>query len=167
MASIVQTLPFRSRGAWLARRDAERWRGPPARGKVGTGEAWRQDRILPMRAPFAALVAGSFAAFATPLQAQDTIDAAILDRVAEIAATGYADPDAAVVSGVRKSLARNGMGYCGDVTIEDGDGVTLFHVLLETAGGPSVLRLADYPESDMSPNAQTVRQLMKNFGCAE
>jgi len=30
-----------------------------------------------------------------------------------------------------------------------------------------VLRLADYPESDMSPNAQTVRQLMKNFGCAE
>jgi hypothetical protein len=59
------------------------------------------------------------------------------------------------------------MGYCGDVTVEDGDGVTLFHVLLETAGGPSVLRLADYPESDISPNAQTVRQMMKNFGCVD
>lgn len=100
----------------------------------------------------------------TPVQAQE-IDPAILDRVAEIAATGYADPGGAVVTGVFKSRARNGMGYCGDVTVEDGEGVTLFHVLLETAGGPSVLRLADYPESDMSQNAQVVRQLMKNFGC--
>lgn len=119
-----------------------------------------------MRAHIAVFVVGSLVAFATPLQAQE-IDPTILDRVAEIAATGYADPGAAVVTGVFKSRARNGMGYCGDVTIEDGEGVTLFHVLLETAGGPSVLRLADYPESDMSPNAQTVRQLMKNFGCVE
>lgn len=116
-----------------------------------------------MRALFA-LVA--LVPLALPAAAQD-IDQAILDRVAEIAVTGYADPGGAVVTGVRKSLARNGMGYCGDVTVEEGDGVTLFHVLLETAGGPSVLRLADYPESDLSPNAQTVRQMMKNFGCVE
>jgi hypothetical protein len=116
-----------------------------------------------MRALFAAI---AFAPLAFPAAAQD-IDQTILDRVAEIAVIGYADPAAAVVTGVRKSLARNGMGYCGDVTVEEGDGVTLFHVLLETAGGPSVLRLADYPESDTSPNAQTVRQMMKNFGCVE
>ena len=118
-----------------------------------------------MRPALIALAAGLFVAVA-PLQAQD-IDPTILDQVAEIATSGYADPAAAVVTGVFKSRARNGMGYCGDVTVEGGDKVTLFHVLLETAGGPSVLRLADYPESDMSPNAQTVRQLMKNFGCAE
>lgn len=116
-----------------------------------------------MRALFAVI---ALAPLAFPAFAQD-IDRAILDRVAEIAVTGYVDPATAVVTGVFKSLARNGMGYCGDVTVEDGDGVTLFHVLLETAGGPSVLRLADYPESDTSPNAQTVRQLMKNFGCVE
>jgi len=118
-----------------------------------------------MRAALIALAAVPFVATA-PVQAQE-IDPAILDRVAEIAATGYADPGAAVVTDVFKSLARNGMGYCGDVTVEGGDEVTLFHVLLETAGGPSVLRLVDYPESDMSPNAQTVRQLMRNFGCVE
>ena len=118
-----------------------------------------------MHPAFIAFAAGLFVAIA-PVHAQD-IEPATLDRVAEIAAAGYADPAAAVVTGVRKSLARNGMGYCGDVTVEGGDEVTLFHVLLETAGGPSVLRLADYPESDMSPNAQTVRQLMKNFGCVE
>lgn len=118
-----------------------------------------------MRPAFLAAAAGLFATIAPALG--ENVDQAILDRVAAIAVTGYAHPAAAVVTGVRKSLARNGMGYCGDVTVEDGDGVTLFHVLLETAGGPSVLRLADYPESDTSPNAQTVRQMMKNFGCVE
>jgi hypothetical protein len=119
-----------------------------------------------MRAPIIVFAVASLVAVATPVHAQ-VIDPAILDRVAEIATNGYADPGSAVVTGVFKSRARNGMGYCGDVTVEGGDEVTLFHVLLETAGGPSVLRLADYPESDMSPNAQTVRQLMKNFGCVE
>lgn len=103
---------------------------------------------------------------AAPVAAQD-IDAATLARVAEIAARDYADPEAAIVTGVFKSRARNGMGYCGEITLEGGAGVTTFHVLIESAMGPSVLMLADYPESDMSPNAQTVRQLMSNFGCTE
>ena len=117
-----------------------------------------------MRPAFLAVAAALSAAL--PAVAQD-IDRPTLDRVAVIATTGYVDPAVAVVTEVRKSRARNGMGYCGDVTVEDGSGITLFHVLLETAGGPSVLRLSDYPESDQSPNAQTVRQTMKNFGCAE
>ena len=115
----------------------------------------------------AATLVAIFASNAVVSAAED-VAPAIAAEVAGIATRGYADPAAAVVSGVFKSRARNGMGYCGEVTVEpEGGGTTVFHVLLETAGGPSVLRLADYPESDMSPNAQTVRQLMKNFGCAE
>jgi hypothetical protein len=102
-----------------------------------------------------------------PPAGAQAVDPAIIERVTVIATSGYTDPGAATVAGVFKSLARNGMGYCGEVTMEGSDGVTVFHVLLETAGGPSVLRLADYPDTDVSPNAQTVRQLMKNFGCTE
>jgi hypothetical protein len=124
-----------------------------------------------MRLPLFTLVAATM--IVPPAVAED-IDQATIERVTDIATSGYADPGAATVTGVFKSLARNGMGYCGEVTVEGGEvtvegggSVTVFHVLLETAGGPSVLRLADYPDTDMSPNAQTVRQLMKNFGCTE
>lgn len=99
--------------------------------------------------------------------AQEAVDPAVVEQVTVIATRGYLTPATAIVTNVHKSLARNGMGYCGEVTIEDGDGITVFHVLLETTGGPSVLRLADFPESDTSANAVAVRQLMKNFGCTD
>ncbi len=121
-----------------------------------------------MRFPFAAaLLAVSASAFAQYPAFADEIEPATLDRVVEIATSGYARPDVAVVGEVHKSRARNGLGYCGTVSVESGDGVTAFHVLLETAGGPSVLRLADYPEGDTSANAVAVRQLLKNFGCTD
>jgi hypothetical protein len=117
--------------------------------------------FLPAAAIFCVIVPGA------PSLAEG-LDPATLAAVAEIATRDYANPGAAIVSGVRKSLARNGMGYCGEVTVEPaGAGTTVFHVLLETAGGPSVLRLVDFPESDTSANAGAVRQMMKNFGCVE
>lgn len=114
----------------------------------------------------AATLVGVIASNAVVTAAED-IDPATLVAVTEIATRDYVDPDAAIVSGVQKSRARNGMGYCGEVTLEDGEGVSVFHVLLESTNGPSVLLAADYPETDTSPNANTVRHLMKAFGCVE
>lgn len=117
------------------------------------------------------LLAGLAGALVSPALslawAQDAVDQVIVDQVTVIATKGYANPDAAVVTNVRKSLARNGLGYCGEVTVEEGDGVATFHVLLDSASGPSVLRLSDFPDEDQSASAVTVRQLMKNFGCTE
>ena len=48
-----------------------------------------------------------------------------------------------------------------------GGDFTVFHAILAGGTGPSVLRMADFPESDQSSNATTVRQMMKNFGCVE
>ena len=76
---------------------------------------------------------------------------------------------AATVRNVRKSRARNGLGYCGEVSLDGGSGgFTLFHVILAGKdSAASVLRLSDYPDSDQSRNAAMVRQLFVNFGCIE
>ncbi|MCR4281872.1 MAG: hypothetical protein NUV72_02435 [Bauldia sp.] len=103
---------------------------------------------------------------AAPAAAQD-IDQTTIDLVTATATKGYAAPEAAVVSNIRKSRARNGSGYCGEVTLEGSTGTTVFHVILETPSGPSVLRLADFPSPDTDPNAATVNALMHNFGCVE
>lgn len=98
----------------------------------------------------------------------EEIDAATLDAVTALATRGYVDPTAAEVRNVRKSLARNGMGYCGEVSVEAEDGVfTVFHAIIESGTGPSVLRLADYPPNPLDPNAMTVAEMMRNFGCTE
>jgi hypothetical protein len=95
------------------------------------------------------------------------IEAATLSAVLALATRDLADPGAAHVRNIHKSLARNGQGYCGEVSLADGRDFTIFHAILEGGTGPSVLRLADFPESDQSSSATTVRQLMKNFGCVE
>lgn len=116
---------------------------------------------------FLLLSAVAAASLLASAHAQEAVEATIIEQVTVIAVKGYADPDAAIVTNVRKSLARNGKGYCGEVTLEEGEGTTTFHVLLETANGPSVLRLSDFPETDTSNNANAVRTLLHNFGCVE
>ena len=37
----------------------------------------------------------------------------------------------------------------------------------DKGNGASVLRLVDYPDSDTSRNAETVRRMMVNFGCTK
>jgi hypothetical protein len=95
------------------------------------------------------------------------MDESTLDAVVVLAAKGYKAPEAAEVRGVHKSLARNGLGYCGEISIETGEGFTVFHVILadQDGAGASVLRLADYPEEDQSRDAAAVRRMMQNFGC--
>jgi hypothetical protein len=113
------------------------------------------------------LICACLALLASPATAQD-IDRATLASVEALATRGYADPGAAVVRNVHKSLARNGMGYCGEVSVEgDGSSFTVFHAIVESGTGPSVLRLSDFAPDPLDPNAMAVVQMMRNFGCTE
>ena len=112
----------------------------------------------------AAALAVLFAA-TTPLLADD-IDAATLEKVRLAASKGYAHPEAATIKNVKKSLATNGSGYCGEINIEDTtDTVTTFHVILETPTGPSVLRLIDFQNPETDPQAKTVHEIFLHVGC--
>jgi hypothetical protein len=95
------------------------------------------------------------------------IDAGTVSAIMALATRDLGEPDAAHLRRLHKSLARNGKGYCGEVSRVAGGDFTVFHAILENGTGPSVLRLADYPEEDRSPSAVAVRRLMRNFGCIE
>jgi hypothetical protein len=96
----------------------------------------------------------------------DEPDQPTLDKVLAAATKGYARPEIARIRNVRKSLAVNGSGYCGEITVEDAvETYTTFHVLLDTPSGPSVLRLSDFKTPESDPQAATVHQMMRNFGC--
>jgi hypothetical protein len=96
----------------------------------------------------------------------DEPDQPTLDKVLAAATKGYARPEIAKIRNVRKSLAVNGSGYCGEITVEDAvETYTTFHVLLDTPNWPSVLRLSDFKTPESDPQAATVHQMMRNFGC--
>lgn len=113
------------------------------------------------------LLSGIFAACLPSFALAAIVEESTLDAIVLLAAKGYTAPEAAEVRGVHKSLARNGLGYCGEISVGAGEGFTVFHVILadEDGGGASVLRLADYPDEDQSQNAVAVRRMMRNFGC--
>jgi hypothetical protein len=121
-----------------------------------------------MRASFAVLVASAMLSATIALAGAEKIEAATLDAITAVATKGYVHPASAAVRNVRKSRAKNGLGYCGEVSVEGGGGFTLFHVILAGKdSAASVLRLADYPDSDRSRNAMAVRRLLVDFGCTE
>lgn len=102
-----------------------------------------------------------------PARAEDQIEASTLDAIFVLATKGYNQPAVAEVRNVRKSLARNGRGYCGEVTIEGGGGFTVFHAILGEGTDASVLRLADYEPESSNNFAENVARLMHNFGCTD
>jgi hypothetical protein len=116
----------------------------------------------------AAVVAAALSA-AGALADDEAIAASTLAAIAALATKGYVHPTAATIRNVRKSKARNGLGYCGEVSLDGGSGgFTLFHVILAgNESTASILRLSDYPDGDQSRNAVMVRQLFVNFGCIE
>lgn len=122
---------------------------------------------FPMRLAFLfflAVTASAPFAFA----AGETIEASTLDAIAALATRGYANPSAVELRSVHKSKAMNGLGYCGEVTLAEGGGFTVFHVILgENGAAGTVLRLAEFPENDQSPHAVVVRQMLRDFGCIE
>ncbi len=98
--------------------------------------------------------------------AEEAIDDATRIAVATLATRGFADPTGATIRNLRKSLARNGLGYCGEVSLPEG-GFTVFHAILgENGKAGSVIRMSEFPASDESPTAVAVRQMLKNVGCA-
>ena len=99
--------------------------------------------------------------------AEDAIDDATRIAVAELATRGFAEPTAATIRNLHKSLARNGLGYCGEVSLPEG-GFTAFHAILGEKGEAGmIIRMSEFPASDESPTAQAVRQMMKNVGYVE
>jgi hypothetical protein len=121
-----------------------------------------------MRLCLAAAVASAVLLPMTVLADEEKVEASTLDAITALATKGYGQPAAASIRNIHKSLARNGLGYCGEVSLEVGGGFTVFHVIVAGKDSPaSVLRLADYPDSDQSRNAVSVRRLMVNFGCLE
>ena len=119
-----------------------------------------------MRRHFAAL---TLALLVNPFAAaaDEPIDDATRVAAATLATRGFADPTAATIRNLHKSLARNGLGYCGEVSLPDG-GFTAFHAILgENGAAGTVIRLSEFPAGDESPSAVAVRQMMKNVGCVE
>jgi hypothetical protein len=112
------------------------------------------------------ILAGAVLAVAGGSAFAESIEQATLDQVLMAASKGYTRPAEAKIRNVHKSLAVNGSGYCGEITIEaTPETYTTFHVILETANGPSVLRLSDFGAPETSPQSATVNQMMHNFGC--
>jgi hypothetical protein len=125
-------------------------------------------RSLLLTAALAVAFAQVPALAAEPAEPAAPVDAQTLAAVTAVATKGYAHPEAAEVRSVTKSRARNGMGYCGEVSVEGSEGTfTAFHALLETANGTSVIRLSDYPEAEDDPQTVAVLRLLTNFGCRE
>jgi hypothetical protein len=121
-----------------------------------------------MRVVLAAATAAAILSPAVLLAEEEKIDAGTLAAVTRVATKGYHQPATASVRNIHKSKARNGLGYCGEVSLETGTGFTLFHAILAGKDNPaSVLRLADYPDGGQNRNAVAVRRLMANFGCLE
>ncbi len=114
---------------------------------------------------FRVAVAALVFASAPALAAEEAVDDATLASVSETATKGYAHPEAATVRSVHKSLATSGTGYCGEVSIENSTEFTVFHVILKTDAGKSVLRLSDFPHPESNPQDATVHQFMRNVGC--
>src|SRR4051812_14225092 len=104
-------------------------------------------KSLFMRVFLAAAIAAAVLSPTMLAAAEEMIDASTLDAVSTLATKGYQRPTAASIRHIHKSKARNGLGYCGEVSLEGGAGFTPFHAILAAKDSPaSVLRLADYPE---------------------
>jgi hypothetical protein len=110
------------------------------------------------------LVSAGFAQAASDVPA---IDEATMKAIVALATRGYAEPGKAEIKNVHLSKAKNGKGYCGEVTIEGKGEFTVFHVILGEGSDATVIRLSDYPAKTGNNYAETVARMMHNFGCTE
>ena len=95
-----------------------------------------------MRVVLVAAMAAVILAPAVLVAEEEEIDAATLAAVTTLATKGYHQPATASIRNIHKSKARNGLGYCGEVSLENGGGFTLFHAILAGKDSPaSLLRL--------------------------
>lgn len=93
------------------------------------------------------------------------LDPAVVAAVGALATRDFAAPQDARLRNLRKSLARNGRGYCGEVS-PGGDGPFVpFHAILDENGDTSLLLLSDFTRPGAEGDAETANRLLKNFGC--
>ncbi len=83
-----------------------------------------------------------------------------------VAAVGarLVDPAAARISDLTPSLARNGRGYCGKVSLAASAPAQPFHVILDENGSAAVLILPENGDPPGLARADATR-LLTNFGC--
>ena len=120
-----------------------------------------------MRVLFLILSVVLTAGFAEAASDAAPIDAATMKAIVALATRGYGEPGKAEVKNVRLSKAKNGKGYCGEVTVEGKSGSTVFHVILGEGSDATVIRLADYPAEGGNKYAEPVARMLHNFGCTE
>lgn len=117
------------------------------------------------------LLAAAIAAITTTAIAQDQpiLTDETIAAVTVLATKGYADPSAAEVRNIHLSFARNGHGYCGEVTVEGGETFVPFHAILaDESTAASILRLtAPAGEAKSGSQDETVERMFINFGCIE
>ncbi len=99
----------------------------------------------------------------------DGLDEATRAAVVALATRGLAEAESAELRNIHQSLARNGMGYCGEVSVAAPTGgepeFTVFHAIL--GGEGSLLRLSDYPPEATNTYYAAVTEMLHNFGCIE
>ncbi|MCX5497043.1 hypothetical protein OSH11_20225 [Kaistia dalseonensis] len=67
----------------------------------------------------------------------------------------------------KKSLARNGHGYCGSVSPGKGQPFQPFHVIVDPDGKTSLLMLPDERKQGDMLSAEDTKKMLTNFGCME
>ena len=72
--------------------------------------------------------------------------------------------DGLSIRGLKKSLARNGSGYCGEAS-RGGGPYLPFHVLLDADGTSSVLLAPDGSKPNPLLTPADATRMLENFGC--
>jgi hypothetical protein len=106
---------------------------------------------------------------AAPVHAQQvvdnsagTLDPALVQAITTLATRGFAASADAQLRGIHPSKARNGRGYCGEVAVGPSADFAAFHVIVESDGTGSLLRLS---EAETPEDRETAIRLLTNFGC--
>ncbi|MCX5516038.1 hypothetical protein [Kaistia algarum] len=93
--------------------------------------------------------------------------AALNEAIGAAVAAKFDKGTALWVRDLKKSLARNGHGYCGEVALAESGPFSPFQVILEPGGDASVLILSDADKADALVARESATALLKNAGCME
>ncbi|MBB5755071.1 hypothetical protein [Prosthecomicrobium pneumaticum] len=114
----------------------------------------------------------SILAFSAPAAAQQVVDGtdsgldpAVVRSIGALATRDFAAPADARLRNLKKSLARNGHGYCGEVSPGGAGAFVPFHAIVEENGDTSLLLLSDFTRPGATGHLDIAQRLLKNFGC--
>lgn len=123
--------------------------------------------------PFPALLAAALLVASMATASAQTIlgpplqSAALNEAVGAAVAAKFDKGTALWIRDLKKSLARNGQGYCGEVGLAEAGPFSPFQVILEPGGNASVLILSDADKADALVTKESATALLQNAGCME